>query len=174
METTSKTVPGNGANAAQDHLSSATSQAAGIAMMNAVTAQQQGYVTAAATVTMTVTHILAGQAPPEETATAAKLGAPSPSAMPTSNAVASEANFAMIAQAWAIAAQDAAAYLRNVEIIATAAMGAALAALTRGGSGGDPGQVLQAAQTMVANAETNLQQICTQAGEALKEFPRAP
>ncbi len=94
--------------------------------------------------------------------------------MPSPDAIAADANFAMIAQAWAIAAQDAAAYLHNVEIIATAAMGMALEALARGATGGDQTQVLRAAQTMVANAEQNLQQICTQAGEALKEFPHAP
>ncbi len=57
MDISAKAPAGSGA---QDDLSNAASQAAGLAMMNALTAQQQGYVTGAATVTMTVTRILSG------------------------------------------------------------------------------------------------------------------
>ena len=173
MEPTSKILSSAG-EAAQDSLMGVASHAAGIALLNAVTAQQQGYMIGQATVTMTVSRILAGQTPPEDTAnaTAAKLAAPHPSAAPTPNAISSEANFAMIAQAWAIAAQDAAAYLRYVEIIAAAAMGMALEAVTKGG-GGDPDKTIAAAQSIVANAQRNLEQISAQAGELMKAFPRA-
>jgi hypothetical protein len=174
MEPASKNIQSSG-QGAQDNLMGIASQAAGLALLNAVSAQQQGYTIGNATVTMTVTRILAGQAPPEDTAnaTAAKLAPPPPAAPLTPNAVASEANFAMIAQAWAIAAQDAAAYLRYVEIIAAAAMGMALEAITKGGAGGDPDKTIAAAQSIVANAERNLEQISAQAGELMKDFPRA-
>jgi len=168
VDTTAKAFAGN---TAQDNLAGAAAQAAGLALLNAVNAQQQGYVTAAATVTMTVARILAGQTVPEEAAaTAAKLAPPAPV---SPNAVSSEAGFAMIEQAWAIAVQDAAAYLRNIEIIASAAIGVALGTAAHGG-GGDASQAIAAAHSCVGAAVRSLDEICAGAAKTAKDFPRAP
>lgn len=172
VDNASKITPNGGA-AAQGNLSDVTSHAAGLALLNAVNAQQQGYILASQTVTATVARILAGQPTPTAVETAAKLVAPSPAAAPTPEAVASDACYAMVSQAWAMAAQDAAAYLRYTEIVATAAIGVALDTMTRGVTDGDPSQTIAAANSCVVAALRNLDEVSAAAAKTIKDFPRA-
>ena len=75
-----------------------------------------------------------------------------------------------VAQSTAIAVQDAADYLRNVNTIGTTAMGVAMAQLL---ATKDTfySQVLEQARQLTSEAATNFNSIGSSAASVLKEFP---
>jgi hypothetical protein len=81
--------------------------------------------------------------------------------------------YAMVEQACAMAIQDAVAYLRNTEIVAYAAIGVALEAAGRDPASRDATQAVAMAQSTVAAAVKNLEDVSAAAAKTLKEFPRA-
>jgi hypothetical protein len=81
-------------------------------------------------------------------------------------------SYAMVAQACAMAIQDAVAHLRNVEIVANAAIGVAQERLLSGITTPDPQKAIATAQETVTAAIQILEAVSAAAGKVLKEFPR--
>ena len=79
---------------------------------------------------------------------------------------------AMVAQACAMAIQDAVAHLRNVEIVAGAAIGVAQEWQLAGTRADDPVRIIAAAQETVAAAVKNLEAVGAAATRILAEFPQ--
>ncbi len=79
---------------------------------------------------------------------------------------------AMVAQACAMAIQDAVAHLRNVEIVAGAAIGIAQEWQLVGARGEDPVKIIATAQETVAAAVKNLEAVSAATGKILADFPR--
>jgi len=78
---------------------------------------------------------------------------------------------AMVAQACAMAIQDAVAHLRNVEIVAGAAIGVAQERQLDGAWGDDPVKIIATAQETVAAAVKNLEAVSAAANRILADFP---
>ncbi len=70
-----------------------------------------------------------------------------------------------------MAIQDAVAYLRNVEIVAGAAIGVAQDRQLHGVWGDDPVKIIATAQETVAAAVKNLEAVSAAAGKILADFP---
>ena len=79
--------------------------------------------------------------------------------------------YEMVAQACAMAIQDATAYLRNVEIIAGAVIGVAQERLLNVG-GDDPLRTIATAQETVTAATNNLAAVSAAVTKILEDFPR--
>ncbi len=79
---------------------------------------------------------------------------------------------AMVAQACAMAIQDAVAHLRNVEIVAGAAIGIAQEWQLVGARGEDPVKIIATAQETVAAAVKNLEAVSAATSKILADFPR--
>ena len=78
--------------------------------------------------------------------------------------------YAVAAQACAMAVADATAYLRNTELIATAVIGVAMERLVAGLDPQGAMQAIKAAQTSVLTAARTLAQIAQTAAGALANF----
>jgi hypothetical protein len=81
--------------------------------------------------------------------------------------------FNFVAQAAAMAVQDATDNLRNISIMSTTAIGVAMTQLISSGDIRTWGPVVQVAQTLVRNCADDFQIIGTQAAEVLRSFPPA-
>lgn len=79
---------------------------------------------------------------------------------------------AMVAQACAMAIQDAVVHLRNVEIVAGAAIGVAQEWQLDGTRNGDPVKIIATAQETIAAAVKNLEAVSAAATKLLADFPR--
>jgi predicted component of type VI protein secretion system len=78
----------------------------------------------------------------------------------------------VIAQACAMAVADAVAYLRNTEIIANAAIGAAMEQLLAGPDPAEPRAAIEAAQASVTAAVASLEAIGAASLQTLRSIPR--
>ncbi len=81
-------------------------------------------------------------------------------------------SYAMVAQACALAIQDAVAHLPNVEIVANAVIGVAQERLISGTNGPDPAAAIATAQETIVAAVRTLETISATAGKILADFPR--
>ncbi|HEV2273073.1 MAG TPA: hypothetical protein VGR96_02840 [Acidobacteriaceae bacterium] len=81
--------------------------------------------------------------------------------------------FNFVAQATAIAVQDASDNLRNISTMSTTAIGVAMAQLISSGDIQTWGPVVQVAQGLVRNCAEDFQRIGNQAAEVLRNFPPA-
>jgi hypothetical protein len=81
--------------------------------------------------------------------------------------------FNFVAQAAAMAVQDATDNLRNISTMSTTAIGVAMTQLVSSGDVQTWGPVVQVAQTLVRNCAVDFQTIGTQAAEVLRSFPPA-
>ncbi|MCU1226413.1 MAG: hypothetical protein JWQ42_4506 [Edaphobacter sp.] len=81
--------------------------------------------------------------------------------------------FNFVAQAAAMAVQDATDNLRNISTMSTTAIGVAMTQLISSGDVQTWGPVVQVAQTLVRNCAVDFQTIGTQAAEVLRSFPPA-
>jgi len=81
--------------------------------------------------------------------------------------------FNFVAQAAAMAVQDATDNLRNISTMSTTAIGVAMTQLVSSGDIQTWGPVVQVAQTLVRNCAVDFQTIGTQAAEVLRTFPPA-
>ncbi|MEI9886874.1 MAG: hypothetical protein WDN08_10325 [Rhizomicrobium sp.] len=80
-------------------------------------------------------------------------------------------SYALVAQACAMAVQDAVAYLRNVETVANAVIGVAQERLLAGADG-DTLKTIATAQETVSAAVRTLEEVSAAATKILLEFPR--
>ncbi len=80
--------------------------------------------------------------------------------------------YAMVAQACAMAVQDAVAYLRNTETIANAAIGAAIEIALNDPEDNESSKAIALAQSTVATALRNFEEVSTAAAKTLADFPR--
>jgi hypothetical protein len=160
----------------------------GLAMYNAVNAQQQGGMVRQASTVMVCKALLTlsplaaggsaegvpadpGAAALEELAgKAEQLHAATPELAVDPQELAGKA-YQSIAQSMAIAVQDAADALRNISTISTTAAGVAMAQLL---ATGDPkyAEAVVAAQAMMGQASENFQQIGAAAAAVLSGFPK--
>lgn len=85
----------------------------------------------------------------------------------------SDPAYAMVAQACALAIEDAVAHLRNVEIVATAVIGVAQERLLQDVSDADSVKAIATAQETIASAVKTLEDVGAAAAKLLAEFPRA-
>ena len=102
--------------------------------------------------------------------------APSPSSAPADLAdggAGSGDQYDVVAQACAMAVADAVAYLRNIEIIATAVIGAAMQRLIGGEDPSGALAAIEAAQNSVLAAARALDTVAQSAAHALINFPSA-
>ena len=81
--------------------------------------------------------------------------------------------FNFVAQAAAMAVQDATDNLRNISIMSTTAIGVAMTQLVSSGDIRTWEPVVQIAQTLVRNCAVDFQTIGTQAAKVLGSFPPA-
>jgi len=81
--------------------------------------------------------------------------------------------FNFVAQAAAMAVQDATDNLRNISTVSATAIGVAMTQLVSSGNIQMWGPVVQIAQTLVRNSAADFQTIGTQAAEVLRNFPPA-
>jgi len=81
--------------------------------------------------------------------------------------------FNFVAQAAAMAVQDATDNLRNISTMSTTAIGVAMTQLVSSGDIQTWGPILQVAQTLVRNCAVDFQTIGTQAADVLRSFPPA-
>ena len=81
--------------------------------------------------------------------------------------------YEVVAQACAMAVADAVAYLRNIEIIATAVIGAAMQRIVAGEDPSGALAAIEAAQNSVLAAARALDTVAQSAAHALLNFPSA-
>jgi hypothetical protein len=81
-------------------------------------------------------------------------------------------SYAMVAQACAMAIQDAVAHLRNTETICVAVTGLAQDMMMRSGNPEPFAAVIASAQASVAAAAKNLEAVSAAASKILQDFPR--
>lgn len=81
-------------------------------------------------------------------------------------------SYAIVAQACAMAIQDAVAYLRGIETIASSTIGIAQERLLNASPGPDPAKAMTAAQESIATAIEQLNSVVAAATKTLAEFPR--
>jgi hypothetical protein len=93
-------------------------------------------------------------------------------AVPEPAAVTVEDSASIIALACAMAVQDAVAYLRNTEIIASAAFGAAEARILEDVDPAIAVAALETAQTAVLSAARALQEIGAAAAQTMRTFEK--
>ncbi len=81
--------------------------------------------------------------------------------------------YQVVAQTTAFAVQDATDYLRNVSLIGSTTIAAAVARMMEGGQPGPWPGVIEAAQKAVDHAAETFRAVGTVAGEVLRRFPPA-
>ncbi|MEZ0244874.1 MAG: RebB family R body protein [Sphingomonas sp.] len=183
-------------NSAGALLDAAQAHALGLAMYNAVNAQQQGAIVRQASATMVCAAMLSlgvaetAEAPPQPqppAGDAAESQPASASAATVAEAIAKVTPalavdpadlrgkaYQSVALSTAIAIQDAADYLRNMATIATTATGVATAQfLANPGSTEDYVAAMMATQQLMAAAVANFEAVGASAEQILKNFPNA-
>jgi hypothetical protein len=81
-------------------------------------------------------------------------------------------SYAMVAQACAMAVQDAVAYLRNIETVSSAVIAVAQERLLADPGAENPLRTIATAQETVAAAVKTLEAVSAAAAKILTEFPR--
>jgi len=81
-------------------------------------------------------------------------------------------SYAMVAQACAMAVQDAVAYLRNIETVSSAVIGVAQERLLADPAAQDSLRTIATAQETVAAALKTLEDVSAAAAKILNDFPR--
>lgn len=178
-------------------LDGAQAHALALAMYNAVAAQQQGAIVRQAATTMVCAAMLslgiaetaegAAQPPAADADAAAPQAAQAAAAplvepisplqppVPVDPAELRGKAYQSVAQATALAIQDAADYLRNVSTMSSTALGVAmaqyLATADHPGAGERYAAVIAATQQMMAAAVTNFEAMGASAENLLKNFP---
>jgi len=82
--------------------------------------------------------------------------------------------FQYVAQATAMAIQDATDNLRNIGTISTTAIGVAMAQMMNSGDLQTWGPVIRTAQALATNSAVDFQKIGESAATILKSYPRGP